>query len=148
MKKSLYILYIFAFVGLLSSCQQKLQDLIDENPYSTGSRKLNINLIYPEGFENELKAGAEVTVLNPSNGAVYNLVSDSQGKVSIELQYGFYRVSVTDKGTPVSGSIPIFNRSVDQIRLIDTLKGDLNLNVELILSYAGQLIIKIGRAHV
>lgn len=142
MKKSLYILYIFAFVGLLSSCQQKLQDLIDENPYSTGSRKLNINLIYPEGFENELKAGAEVTVLNPSNGTVYNLVSDSQGKVSIELQYGFYRVSVTDKGTPVSGAIPIFNRSVDQIRLIDTLKGDLNLNVELILSYAGQLIIK------
>ncbi|PKO96793.1 MAG: DUF4876 domain-containing protein [Bacteroidetes bacterium HGW-Bacteroidetes-7] len=142
MKKSLYILYIFAFVGLLSSCQQKLQDLIDENPYSTGSRKLNINLIYPEGFEDELKAGAEVTVLNPSNGAVYNLVSDSQGKVSIELQYGFYRVSVTDKGTPISGAIPIFNRSVDQIRLIDTLKGDLNLNVELILSYAGQLIIK------
>ena len=142
MKKSLYILFIFAFVGLLSSCQQKLQDLIDENPYKTGSRKLNINLIYPEGFEDEVKAGAEVTVLNPSNGASYNLVTDNQGKVSIELQYGFYRVSVTDKGTPVSGAIPIFNRSVDQIRLIDTLKGDLTLNIELILSYAGQLIIK------
>lgn len=142
MKKSLYILYIIAFIGLFSSCQQKLQDLIEGNPFADGTRKLNISLIYPKGFESEAKAGAQITVINPSNGAIYNLISDNAGKATIELQYGFYRVSVSDKGTPVSGAIPIFNRSVDQIRLIDTLKGDLNLRIELILSYAGQLVLK------
>ncbi len=141
MKKSLYIIYLLAFAALISSCQQKLQDLIDENPYSQGTRKLNINLVYPEGFEHEMD-GAEIKVLNPSNGIEYKLYSNDLGKASIDLQYGFYRVSVTDKGSPISGAIPIFNRSIDQVRLIDTLKGDLNLNVELALSYAGQLIIK------
>lgn len=142
MKKSLYIILLLVFIGLISSCQRNLNDLIDSNPYSEGSRKLNINLIYPQGFEHEQNAGAEITITNPTNGAVYNILSDDQGKASIDLQYGFYRVAVTDKGTPVSGAIPIFNRSVDQVRLIDTLKGNLNLDIELILSYAGQLIIK------
>jgi hypothetical protein len=141
MKKVIYI-SIIAVAALLTSCQQKLQQLLDENPYLEGSRKLNITLVYPEGFENEVKAGAQITVTNPSNGAIYNLTSDGQGKASVELQYGFYRLSVTDKGTPVSGAIPIFNRSIDQVRLTDTLQGDLNLNVELVMSYSGQLIFK------
>lgn len=142
MKKVFYTISVLVLIGLLASCQQKLNDLVDSNPYAEGSRKLNINLIYPEGFEHEQKAGAEITVTNPSNGAVYNILSDDNGKASIDLQYGFYRVAVTDKGTPVSGAIPMFNKSVDQVRLIDTLKGDLNLNIDLIVSYSGQLIIK------
>lgn len=142
MKKGFYIISLLVLIGLVSSCQQQLNDLIDNNPYAEGSRKMNINLIYPQGFEHEQKAGAEITIINPTNGAVYNILSDNNGKASLDLQYGFYRISVTDKGTPVSGAIPIFNRSIDQVRLIDTLKGDLNVNVELALSYAGQLIIK------
>lgn len=142
MKKSLFILSIIALIGFTSSCQQKIDELISENPYVEGTRKLNISLIYPEAFNHEIKAGAKITVVNPTNGAVYDLLSNSEGKATIELQYGFYRVSVTDKGTPISGAIPIFNRSIDQIRLTDTLKGDMNLNIELALSYAGQLIIK------
>ena len=142
MKKGFYIISLLVLIGLVSSCQQQLNDLIDNNPYAEGSRKLNINLIYPQGFEHEQKAGAEITIINPTNGAVYNILSDNNGKASLDLQYGFYRISVTDKGTPVSGAIPIFNRSIDQVRLIDTLKGDLNVNVQLALSYAGQLIIK------
>ena len=142
MKKSLFILSIIALIVFASSCQQKIDKLLSENPYVEGIKKLNISLVYPEAFKHEIKEGAEITVFNPTNGAVYNLLSDAQGKASIDLQYGFYRVSVTDKGTPLSGAIPIFNRSIDQIRLIDTEKGDMNLNVELILSYAGQLIIK------
>lgn len=141
MKRVLYISFI-AVAVILTSCQQKLQQLLDENPFLEGSRKLNITLVYPEGFENELKAGAQITITNPSNGAVYNLESNNEGKASVELQYGFYRVSVSDKGTPVSGAIPMFNRSIDQVRLTDTLAGSLNLNVELVLSYAGQLVIK------
>jgi len=141
MKRVLYI-SVIAVAALLTSCQNKLQQLLDENPFLEGSRKLNITLVYPEGFESELKAGAQITITNPSNGAVYNLESDNQGKATVELQYGFYRLSVFDKGTPVSGAIPMFNRSIDQVRLTDTLVGSLNLNVELTLSYAGQLIIK------
>lgn len=142
MKKSLFILSIIALIALASSCQQKLDELLSESPYLDGTKKLNISLVYPPAFKHELKEGAQVTIINPTNGAVYNLLSNSEGKVSIDLQYGFYRVSVTDKGTPISGAIPIFNRSVDQIRLIDTEKGDMNLNIELALSYAGQLLIK------
>lgn len=142
MKKGIYILSVIALIGFLSSCQQKLDDLISDNPYTEGTRKLNISLIYPEDFSHEKKAGAEITVVNPTNGAEYRILSDDQGKATLDLQYGFYRVSVSDKGTPVSGAIPIFNKSVDQIRLTDTQQGDMNLNIELILSYAGQLVIK------
>ncbi|OFY39472.1 MAG: hypothetical protein A2X18_05105 [Bacteroidetes bacterium GWF2_40_14] len=141
MKRFLYI-SIIAVITILTSCQQELQRLLDENPYLEGSKKLNITLVYPEGFDDEIKAGAEIKITNPSNGAVYNLSSNDQGKATVELQYGFYRLSVSDKGTPISGAIPIFNRSIDQVRMTDTLKGDLNLSVELVLSYAGQLIIK------
>jgi hypothetical protein len=142
MKNRILILSIIALVGIASSCQNKLDDLVSENPYSEGTRKLNISLIYPEDFQHEKKAGAQITIINSTNGAEYELLSDDQGKTSIDLQYGFYRVSVTDKGTPISGAIPLFNRTIDQIRLTDTLKGDMNLNVELFLSYAGQLLIK------
>ncbi len=142
MKKVFYISIILAFFGLLTSCDNKLQDLAGQNPYATGSKKLNITLQYPQGYESERKAGADVTITNPTNGAVYNLETDAQGKVSIDLQYGFYRVSVTDKGTPISGAIPIFNRSIDQVRMIEADKGNVNLNVDLALSFAGQLIIK------
>ena len=141
MKRTIYILLIIAFTSLVYSCQQKLNELAGENPYSEGTKKLNITLVYPQGFEHEKKEGAVIKVLNPSNGVEYKVLTNSQGKASIDLQFGFYRVSVSDKGTPVSGAIPIFNRSIDQIRMIDTLKGDLNLNVDLALSYAGQLII-------
>lgn len=142
MKKSLFIIAIIALVGITSSCQQKLDELLSENPYLEGTKKLNISLVYPEAFKSEIKEGVQITVTNPTNGATYNLTSNKEGKASLELQYGFYRVSVSDKGTPVSGAIPIFNRSVDQIRLIDNVKGDVNLNIDLALSYAGQLLIK------
>ena len=70
MKRVLYISFI-AVAVILTSCQQKLQQLLDENPFLEGSRKLNITLVYPEGFENELKAGAQITITNPSNGAYF-----------------------------------------------------------------------------
>jgi len=141
MKRFIYI-SIIAVATILTSCQQELQQLLDENPYLEGSKKLNITLVYPQGYESENNGGAEITISNPSNGAIYKLQTNSQGKATIDLQYGFYRLSASDKGTPVSGAIPIFNKSIDQVRLTDTLKGDLNLSVELILSYSGQLIIK------
>jgi hypothetical protein len=142
MKKGIYLLTIITFSCINFSCQKMFPNIDKHNPYSSEIRKLNITLVYPEGFEEEVKAGAEITILNPSNGTKYNLLSDNNGKATINLQYGFYSVSATDKGTPVSGSIPIFNKSIDQIRITDTLKGDLNINMNLELSYAGQLIIK------
>lgn len=143
MKKYIYTLsaLTIAFIALFS-CQKELESLVKENPYSGETRKLNINLIYPKGWEHEKKQGAEITIVSPLKGVTYNLKSDANGKASIDLQYGFYRVSVSDKGTPISGAIPIFNRSIDQIRLIDTLKGDMNVNIELVMSYSGQLVIK------
>ncbi len=141
MKRIIAFYLSLTAVTLLSSCQNMLNDLSGKDPYSSGTRRLNITLIYPEGQESEVKAGAQITILNPSNGTEYKLTSDNQGKASITLQYGFYTLSATDKGTPVSGSIPIFNKSIDQIRIADTLKGDMNVNVSLVLSYAGQLII-------
>lgn len=91
MKRSLFILSVIALIGFISSCQQKIDELISENPYLEGTRKLNISLVYPEAFKHELKEGVNITVVNPTNGAVYNLLSDKQGKASLELQYGFYK---------------------------------------------------------
>lgn len=142
MKKSIYLLTIIAFSCINFSCQKIFPNIDKHNPYSSEIKKLNITLVYPEGFEGEIKAGAKITIINPSNGTKYDLLSDNNGKATINLQYGFYSVSVTDRGTPTSGSIPIFNKRIDQFHITDTLKGDLNINMNLVLSYAGQLVIK------
>ncbi len=142
MKKIIHIITFAILVSLVFSCQNRIDNLLDKNPFEGGTKKMNITLTYPEGFEYEKKEGAVIKVLSPSNGVEYKLLTDAQGKASIDLQYGFYRISVSDKGTPISGAIPVFNRSIDQIRLIDTVKGDMNISIDLALSYAGQLIIK------
>ncbi len=142
MKKNLFIIISIISIFTISSCEKLFQNYEKDDPYADDIKKLNITLIYPDGFEEIDKSGAQITILNPTNGTRYSLLSNNEGKATINLQYGFYSLSVTDKGTPISGSIPVFNRSIDQIQIADTLKGDLNINIELVLSYSGQLIIK------
>lgn len=142
MKKIYNIAYLFLFATLLLSCQQQLNDLGNYNPYIGGSKKINVTLEYPEGYEYEVKAGVKVTVANPVTGGKYDFLTNSQGKATIDLQHGFYRLSITDRGASIAGAIPIFNGGIEQMEVIETEEGDINLTVPLTISFAGQIIIK------
>lgn len=115
---------------------------MDDSPYVTGTKKLNIQLVYPDKYSSLARAGVAVKVINPSNGVEYDLTTDAKGACSADLQYGFYRVSVSDKGVSESGTIPLFNKSIDAVKLKDTTASAIDLKVDLVLSYSSQLVIK------
>lgn len=143
MKKYLSIIAVIAIAfSTLFSCQKGFDSLLEGNPFEGSTKKLHIYLVYPEGWDHEKKAGVEVTITNPQKGLTYTIESDAEGKAVIDLEYGFYRVSVSDVGQPVSGAIPLFNRSIDQVRITDADTRDVHVEVPLITSYTGQLIIK------
>lgn len=132
------------FLGLLifASCAKNLDKIIEKDPYTSGTKKLNIQLNYPDDYSYLLNAGTVVKISNPSNGVEYSVPVDNNGKVSIDLQYGLYRVSASEKGEAKSGIVPIFNRNIDQIRITDTIKGEVNVKLDMLLSYSSQLVIK------
>ena len=139
MKRVHYICLIIA--AYLSSCTADIDNFIKDNPYATGTKKVKIQLIYPENFEHEKKAGAKITVENNHN-INYELETNADGYTEIDLQYGLYRITAFDRGEPISGALPLFNQSISNVRVTDTLTTDLNVNVNLIKSYSGQLVIK------
>ncbi|MCI1720072.1 MAG: DUF4876 domain-containing protein [Bacteroidales bacterium] len=139
MKKILFLISIGLMI--FCSCSKQL-DKMDDSPYVSGTKKLNIQLVYPDKYTSLTRAGVIVKVINPSNGVEYDLTTDAKGTCSADLQYGFYRVSVSDKGVSESGTIPLFNKSIDAVKLKDTTASSINLNVDLVLSYSSQLVIK------
>lgn len=139
MKKILFLISIGLM--LFCSCSKQL-DKTDDSAYTSGTKKLNIQLVYPDKYTSLVRAGVTVKVINPSTGVEYDLTTDANGACSANLQYGFYRVSVSDKGVSESGTIPLFNKSIDAVKLQDTTAGEINLNVGLVLSYSSQLVIK------
>lgn len=139
MKKIIYILLVLVFP--MVSCSDKLKSVY-ENPYTEGSRKVEIQLAYPQGYTDLIREGVTVKISNPQTGVTYNLYTDKDGKVSIDLPYGFYRVSSSDKGEAVANLIPLFNKSIDELKVMDTSPEQMQLQMEYALSYSGQLVIK------
>lgn len=137
------IIGILAILSIIYSCDSNLDKLVAENPYAEGTRKLNIQLVYPEGYESEVKKGVTIMVINPSNRVQYKLKTDERGFATIDLQYGFYRVTASDKGEPEFGGImPLFNGSIDQTRVTDESTEDINIEIDFVRSYTNQLVIK------
>lgn len=99
-------------------------------------------MVYPEKYASLQREGVTVKVINPSTGVEYDLTTNSNGACSADLEYGLYRVSVSDKGTSEAGAIPLFNRSIDAVKLQDTLSGDVSISLDMALSYSSQVVIK------
>src|SRR5574344_1747510 len=112
------------------------------NPYPSSTKKLNIQLTYPEKYASMVRAGVAVTVSNPAPGVEYDLVTDANGACSVDLQYGFYKVSASDKGVSESGAIPLFNKNIDAVKLKDSTVKSIDVTLDMVLSYSSQLVIK------
>lgn len=128
-------------VLLFASCAKQLNDM-EDNPYLSGTKKLNIQLTYPEKYASMVRAGVAVTVSNPATGVEYDLVTDANGACSVDLQYGFYKVSASDKGVSESGTIPLFNKNIDAVKLKDSTVKSVDVTLDMVLSYSSQLVIK------
>ncbi|MDR0509980.1 MAG: DUF4876 domain-containing protein [Rikenellaceae bacterium] len=134
------LLVISAVLSAWVSCG-RLDDVLSHNPYGTGVRTINLQLTYPDAYESELGAGATVVIQNPSAKTEFRVQTDGNGRASVKLQYGVYRISVSHRGASVAGAVPLFNRNVDQLKVTDGSSTTIDVVIDMIVSYAGQLVI-------
>ena len=126
MKKFFYILT----VTLAAACAE----IKDGNPYEGGLNTLSINVLFPEGFENTPKDVIEAVIEDMNTGSRYSRTSDVDGKVTLSLPNGLYRINMSGKS---EGGI--FNGAADKVVLSDN---DLSLDLALLYSKAGSIVIK------
>ena len=107
---------------------------IDNDPYSATMNTLSINVIYPEGKEQYMREGVSIAIEDINRGNAYKTATDKDGKASMRLPNGIYRVTVSDR-TEES----VFNGSSDKVNLSEK---DVNLSLNLIESKSGDIIIK------
>lgn len=122
-------IYIFTAV-ILAGCS----GLSKENLFEENLNTLTIALIYPSGFEEFRKEGVSVHIEDMNTGASYSVVTDEEGKASIKMVNGLYRLSVHEKTQD-----QIFNGIADNIRLVDN---DLDVEISLLHSVSAQILIK------
>lgn len=126
MKKFFYILTVI----LTAACAE----IKDGNPYEGGLNTLSINVLFPEGFENTPKDIIEAVIEDMNTGSRYSRTSDVDGKVTLSLPNGLYRINMSGKS---EGGI--FNGAADKVVLSDN---DLSLDLALLYSKAGSIVIK------
>lgn len=126
MKKFFYILTVI----LAAACAE----IKDGNPYEGGLNTLSINVLFPEGFENTPKDVIEAVIEDMNTGSRYSRTSDVDGKVTLSLPNGLYRINMSGKS---EGGI--FNGAADKVVLSDN---DLSLDLALLYSKAGSIVIK------
>ena len=122
--------YIFTVIILAASCAE----IKDGNPYEDGLNILSINALFPEEFENTPKDGIEAVIEDMNTGSRYSQTSDINGKVTMKLPNGLYRINMSGKS---EGGI--FNGAADKVVLSGK---DLSLDLALLYSKAGSIVIK------
>ena len=129
-KKTIEIILISIFSVGLVSCA----DVEQADPYDGWLHDFEVVLDYPQGHSSNLRAGVEVKVENSATLAVYKGETDAQGKASLKVPSGVYRVSVSD-------ILPsaIFNGSSDKIVVSEE---GFALRLALNYSKPGSLVIK------
>lgn len=144
MKKILYIIMGCLSMACLTSCASQLED-VENNPYGKGVKTINIQLSFPD----ETKAspalgGVPVKVTNSSTGVEYQLITDSDGKCSVKVQYGVYKISASLKGVSEAGIIPVYNVSLGEVKVTSEggSEAPMAVALEMEVSYTNQLVIK------
>lgn len=116
---------------VLSLCSCGFKGVKD--PYNGSLYRLDISLVYPEGYESAVRAGVPVQLEEINNLVKYSCATGDDASVRVTLPNGMYRVSVSDR----KGS-SIFNGTSDKF----ALNADMSLKLELSYSKAGTLVIK------
>lgn len=96
-------------------------------------RKVNVKLVWPEGYESYVEEGVNVSVQNILNGSASEALTDGGGNATLSLPDGMYLVSATEK----KGS-RIFNGTIDKI----LVSGDTDIDLPLDVSEGGTIVIK------
>lgn len=127
--KRLYSILFVALSTLLAGCTT-----LSEGMYDEALLNLEVQINYPEGYDQYLRAGISVRAENIYTASAYLATTDESGRARFLLTKGFYRITVSDKSDEA-----IFNGMSDKVRLTD---GDLNLQLPLTYSKPGQIIIR------
>ena len=129
MKQLAYILLLFIIVST-GGCT-----VIDkDNPYDDQLHTLQVNAVYPDEYSNYLREGISVKIEDIDRGNSYTSKTDKNGTVRFNLTKGIYRILISDKADR-----DIFNGLADKVKLVN---GDLTLNLPLVHSRSGAIIIK------
>ena len=129
MQQFIYIL-LLTVTGIFAGCT----DIDKENPYDNQLHSLQVTAVYPDGYTDHLREGVTVKIEDVDRGNSYKAKTDKNGVAQFSLTKGIYRVQVSDKGGK-----DIFNGLADNVKLTS---GDMSLNLPLIHSKAGTIIIK------
>ena len=124
------ILNIVAVLIAVSGCV----DFGSFDPYASELNSINVTLEYPEGMDQYLRAGVAVSFQDVNNGNSYTFRTNAFGRVSGKVSDGNYRVIVSDRIADL-----VFNGSADKVIIAGK---DISLNVPLIQSFSGPLVIK------
>lgn len=124
------ILNIVAVLIAVSGCV----DFGSFDPYASELNSINVTLEYPEGMDKYLRSGVAVSFQDVNNGNSYTFRTNAFGRVSGKVSDGNYRVIVSDRIADF-----VFNGSVDKVIIAGK---DISLNVPLIQSFSGPLVIK------
>ena len=128
--KYIYILATVLASAILSGCT----DLKNDNPYTATLNTLTVSPVYPEGFGDGPQAGISVNITETGKGTEYTATTGADGKASIKVQDGIYRVTISYRTDEY-----IFNGSADRVRIIGE---DKNLPVSMDMTEPGEIVIK------
>jgi len=108
------------------------------DPYAASEdalpQEVSVQLIYPEGFAEVLRAGTLLRFENIGNAALYSARTDADGRVQVALPKGIYRISAQDRVGQ-----DLFNGSLDHV----VVAGDaLRIDLPLTHSLAGTLVVR------
>lgn len=121
---------VFASAALVCGCT----DISGEDPYSETLNTLTVVTSYPEDYDGGPVEGMTVSITDIGKGTGYSTVTGADGKASLKVLDGIYRVTVSHKTDGY-----IFNGSADRVRVIG---GDRELPVELDMTEPGDIVIK------
>lgn len=127
MKTIYYILPLLAFSGAYAPIE-------DSDPYSLAMNRLDITIVYPEGFESLYRDGVAVRINDPDKGSSYTVYTDRTGHAEATLANGIYRISVSDRTEEF-----VFNGAADRINLVNT---DRQVTVGLKKSVSSDIVFK------
>ena len=128
--KYIYILATVLASAILSGCT----DLKNDNPYTATLNTLTVSPVYPEGYGDGPQAGISVNITETGKGTEYTATTGADGKASIKVQDGIYRVTISYRTDEY-----IFNGSADRVRIIGE---DKNLPVSMDMTEPGEIVIK------
>lgn len=133
------LLTLLALTGLLAAACTKEKD---GNGGSYRTCEVAVRLIYPEGGALTPAEGVEVRMTNSSSGTVTTAATDASGIARFRLAEGIYESAATDRRS-LDGYTYTLNALKSNIVVsAATLREAATIDLELVASRAGQILIK------